>query len=243
MNPPSAPATDSEATAIPVVHEPSAQTLRTIEVAGYGLLVVWAVTLIVWAFVQPAPYAQGWRLVAELAFLGRLVNISDGIANGFSHTYLFIQSAPQDVILLLVVYPWVVRAYKGAQKRGVLGKAVARVHRAAEQHKTVVQPFGWLGLWVFVFFPFWSTGVLVGGVVGYLIGLRTWVTFTAVFVAHIVSLVLLIWFFDRTESWMSQFSEGAVRFLPWIVLLIVLAITALPRLITGRRKREKEPKP
>ncbi len=221
----------------PASNEPSPAALRAIERVGYGVLVMWAATLVIWGIVQPEPYAQGWRLVAELAFLGRLVNISDGIANGFSHTYLFVQSAPQDVILLLVVYPWVVRAYQGAEKRGVVGKAIERLHRTAHQNSRIVQPFGALGLWLFVFFPFWSTGVLVGGIVGYLIGLRTWVSFTAVFVGHILSLVTLIWFFDRTKAWMSQFNQGAVQFLPWIVLGIVILVSAVPKLLKRRPKR------
>ncbi len=81
---------------------------------------MWAAVLLIWGIIHPDPYAQGWRLVFELAFLGRLVNIADGIAHGFSNLYLFIQSGPQDIILLLTVYPLVVRAYEGSTRKGLL---------------------------------------------------------------------------------------------------------------------------
>lgn len=216
-------------------NEPSSASLRVVELTGYLLLIAWATTLVVWAILQPDPYAQGWRLVLELAFLGRLVNIADGITNGFSQLYLFVQSAPQDVILLLVVYPWVVRAYRGARTRGPIVRLVRRLHRAAEHNSHIVQPFGAIGLWAFVFFPFWSTGVLVGGVVGYIIGLRTWITFTSVFAAHILSLVSLIWFFEVVGDWMREFSQSAFEFLPWIVLGIVILVSLFPKLLKRKK--------
>ena len=171
----------------------------------------------------------------ELAFLGRLVNIAHGVANGFSRLYLFIQSGPQDVILLLIVYPLVVRAYEGSTRKGIVGGTIERIRRTAERHKKLVEPFGAIGLWAFVFFPFWSTGVLVGGVVGYLVGLRTVVTFGSVLLGHFISVVILVVFFDATFEAAKSLSEGGARFLPWIVLAIVLILGAIGRMRDKRR--------
>jgi len=204
-------------------------------VCGWVLFVVWAAVLLAWGFVHPDPYAQGWRLVLELAFLGRLVNIADGVARGFSKLYLFIQSGPQDIILLLIVYPLVVRAYEGSTRKGIIGGTIERIRRTAERHKGFVEPFGAIGLWAFVFFPFWSTGVLVGGVVGYLLGLRTVVTFSSVLLGHFISVVVLIVFFDVTYDAAKSFSEGGAKFLPWIVLAIVLILGLIGRLRDKRR--------
>ena len=207
------------------------RTLARISRFGWGLLAVWVSVLIIWAVVQPVPYAQGWRLVVELLFVGRLVNIADGMANGFSRIYLFIQSAPQDLILLLIFYPLIIRAYHGAVQRKLIGNTINRLRKSAERQKHIVEPFGALGLWIFVFFPFWSTGSLIGGIVGYLIGLRTWVTFASVFTGHIVSVVALIWFFDGMTHLLEVFEQGIVRFLPWLVIGFLLVLTLLLRLI------------
>ena len=86
-----------------------------------------------------------------------------------------------------------------------------------------------IGLWTFVFFPFWSTGALVGGVVGYLLGMRTWVVFTSVFAGHLLSVASLVWLFDLFREMLASFEHGWVKFLPWIVLLALLLITLLWR--------------
>ena len=203
--------------------------LRRIHRVGWGLFLAWAGALIAWGVVQPEPYADGWRLVLELLFLGRLVSIADGIANGFSSAYLLLQNGLEDIVLLLVMYPWVVAAYEGVGGHRWLKGTIDRVRRAAEANRKVVEPWGVLGLWVFVFFPFWSTGALVGGVVGYLLGMRTWLVFTSVITGHLVSVVSLVWFFDGTREVLASFEQGWVRFLPWAVLALLLLGTLLWR--------------
>ncbi len=217
--------------------ELSQKALNRIGFAGWCLFAAWATTLIIWGILDPAPYAQGWRLVLELAFLGRLVNIADGIASGFSQTYMFVQSGPQDIILLLVVYPLVVAAYRGSDKRGFLRGTIDRVRRSAEKHRRIVEPLGVIGLWLFVFFPFWSTGALVGGVVGYLIGMRTATVFLSVFTGHLISVISLIWFLDSVSGALESFDQGLVRFLPWMVLAVLLLVSLAMRLLQRLRAR------
>jgi len=219
--------------------DPARVRLRAVTRWGWALFALWAVVLSVWALVQPDPYAQGWRLVLELAFLGRLVSIVDGVATGFGKTYLLFQCGLQDIILLLLLYAPVVGAYEGAVRRGLVARQIDQVRRAAERHKSRVEPFGAIGLWAFVFFPFWSTGALVGGVVGYLLGMRTRVVFASVFTGHVLSTVALIYFFDYVEDIARSFNEGIVRFLPWIVLGLLLVIALVARV--WWRGREEEP--
>lgn len=197
---------------------------------GWALFAVWAAVLVAWAVLQPDPYAQGWRLVAELAVLGRLVNIADGIAMGFSKHYLLFQSGLQDIILLLVAYPPLVAVCQGVAQRTFLGRRLETVRRTAEGHKDRVEPLGALGLWIFVFFPFWSTGALVGGVVGYLLGMRPAVVFASVFSGHVLSVVSLVYFFDAMAGLAETFNSGAVKYLPWAVLGALLLVTAAGRL-------------
>lgn len=197
------------------------------------MFVVWAGGLIVWALLQPEPYADGWRLVLELLFLGRAVSIADGIANDFGPLYLLFQNGLEDIVLLLVLYPWVVAAYEGVAEHPLLEKTINPVRRTAEANRRIVEPFGVIGLWAFVFFPFWSTGALVGGVVGYLLGMRTWLVFTSVVAGHLISVVSLVWFFDLTREMLGAFEEGWVRFLPWLVLAVLALGTLIWRM--GRR--------
>jgi uncharacterized membrane protein len=214
----------------PVRPRSSASGLAAIERTGWVLFAGWSATLVAWGIIEPDPNADGWRLVVELMFLGRLVNIADGISAGFSNTYLLIQSGVQDVILLLVLYPPLVATYEGTVKRGgFVGRRIDGLRRTAERHKGFVEPLGAIGLWVFVFFPFWSTGALVGGVVGYLLGIRLRIVFLSVFTGHVLSVVSLIWFFDVMSEIASTVGTGFARYAPWIVLAGLFAAIWLYR--------------
>jgi uncharacterized membrane protein len=199
--------------------------LRRIHRAGWSLFLIWAAALIGWGISDPQPYAAGWRLVLELAFLGRLVSISDGVVSGFGNGYLIFQSSLQDVILLLVVYPWAVAGWEATSARGLLRGTLERFRRSVERHRARIEPWGVLGLWAFVFFPFWSTGALVGGALGYLLGMRTWLVFTSVFAGHVLSVVVLVVFFDATHDLATRLGAGWIRFLPWFVLLFLVGLS------------------
>lgn len=219
--------------------------LKRIQRLGWGLFVLWSTTLVAIAIIRPDPYAQGWRLVLELLFLGRAVSIADGIASGFGRVYLLFQNGLEDVILLLLVYPWVVAAYEGVSGRRFIRITVARVRHIAEANRSVVEPWGVMGLWAFVFFPFWSTGALVGSVVGYILGMRTWVVFMSVFTGHFLSVVSLVWFFDFTHDTLAALEQGWVRFLPWGVLLALFLGTLAWRgykkaMRNGRKRHNKD---
>ena len=203
--------------------------LRRIHRIGWSICLGWVTALVIWATIEPEPYAQGWRLVLELLFLGRAVSIADGIASGFGSLYLVFQNGLEDIILLLILYPWVVAAYEGVSGHRLLRGTIERVRRTAEANRKVIEPWGVIGLWTFVFFPFWSTGALVGGVVGYLLGMRTWVVFSSVFAGHFISVASLVWLFDLFREMLASFEHGWVKFLPWVVLLVLLLITLIWR--------------
>lgn len=215
---------------------PSPRALHLISVVGWCCFAAWATILITWAILDPEPYAQGWRLVLELAFLGHVLNAADGISSGFSREYLLIQCGLQDIILVLIAYPWAVRAYQGLHTRGWLGKAIDNFRRNAERHHKYVEPFGAIGLWVFVFFPFWGTGALVGAIIGYLIGLRTWVTFLSVFSGHFLGVTTTVFFFDYVENTIAAFDRNYVAYMPWVILICIVIVS----LISFTYKRVKK---
>mgnify|MGYP005861488903 CR=1 FL=1 len=224
-------------------HLQNIASLRRMHRAGWLLFAVWAAVLIAWGVFRPEPYARGWQLVLELLFVGRAVNIYDGIHLGFSRTYLFIQSGPQDIIMLMILYPWVIRAYESTLKKNVVGRGIGRVTATAEGHQNWLEPLGAIGLWAFVFFPFWSTGALVGGVVGYLLGMRTRVVFAVVILGHGLSVVTLVFFVEWIYPHLEAFNSGLARYFAWIVLAVLFLVAWIYQFATRSRRESISDRP
>lgn len=211
-------------------------TLRLIERSGVAVFLVYVATLIAVGILEPVPYAGAWHLVLGNLFLGRAYNITVGLREGYSTVYLFFQCGLGDVVVLLLMYPLLVAGYRRAVEWRFVGPGIANIRASAEKHKSRIERFGALGLMAFVFFPAWSTGPLVGGVVGYLVGMRTSVVFTSIIIGNFLSVAAWIWFID----WMRSFSESLGHWLPWIVAGSVVGFAVAYRVHLIRKKmREK----
>jgi len=211
--------------------------LRLIERIGQLCLSVWVAVLIVLGILWPYPYANAWQLILKQMVGGRAVSVGAGLSEGFSKVFLLFQCAMQDIIILLLLYPLLVAGYRRAVEIRIVGPAIANVRATAERHKSKVEPYGAIGLMAFVFFPFWTTGALAGGVVGYLIGMRTWVVFTSIIVGNFLAVGSWIWFFDR----MNRYSQALGKTVPWVLLVTVVVIAVCTQIWTlNKRWRRPE---
>ncbi|HPJ99582.1 MAG TPA: small multi-drug export protein, partial [Candidatus Hydrogenedentes bacterium] len=206
--------------------------IRRIERAGQILLTLWVAVLIALGIASPQPYMRAWELVLLQIVAGRAASVSKGVAMGFPKLFLLAHCTLQDIIVLLLLYPLLVAGYRYAVEWRFIGPAIANVRATAERHKSKIAPFGSIGLVLFVLFPFWSTGALAGGVVGYLLGMRTRWVFTSVIIGDFLAVTLWIWFFDR----MARFSEALSSRMWLFILLGVVLTAAVGRIIAIRHK-------
>lgn len=193
----------------------------------------WATILVACAAIAPDPYALGWRLVLELAFAGRLVSIADGVHLGFSKLYIFVQCAPQDMVLVLIAFPWIVATLEGPLAQTFLGRRILQLRHAAERPRRLVEPFGAIGVTVYALLPFWGTGPLVSTIIGYLIGLRFSVALTAVFTGNVISVLTFMYFLDWAHDLTKSIDSSIARFFPVLVFLTLFAIALLWRSIAA----------
>ncbi len=206
--------------------------IRRIERAGQILLTVWVAVLVALGIASPQPYMRAWELVLLQIVAGRAASVSKGVAIGFPKFFLLVHCTLQDIIILLLLYPVLVAGYRYAVEWRFIGPTIANVRATAERHKSKIAPFGAIGLALFVLFPFWSTGALAGGVVGYLLGMRTRWVFSSVIIGDFLAVALWIWFFDR----MSRFSEALSNRMWLFILLGVVLAAAVGRIIAIRHK-------
>jgi len=175
-----------------------------------------------------APYEHTWQIILLTIFFGRAAAVGTGLHLGFGSLFLFYQAVIADMFIMLYIYPLFVRNYHHLTHVPYIGHYLDSLHNAALSYKTRVARYGIPGLMIFVIFPFWSTGVLVGSIVGYLIGLPAVATIVSVTIGNIVAIGAWVWFYDLLNDWNKSASH---------VLLIVVFALAIGGFLFARIRR------
>ncbi len=104
--------------------------------------------------------------------LGRPVGIYFGYAIGLGHRFIIPMNMCIDAIAVFLIYPLFVFSFHHALNIKLLKSFMDRLFEKAKAKQKMIQKYGVPGLFIFVFFPLWGTGPLVGSVIGFLLNLR-----------------------------------------------------------------------
>ena len=209
--------------------------LKLIFASGLGLLAVFIVGTLAFTLFGNPPYDLTWRLVFAHLVGGRAVNVLVGVDLAFHPFFIFVQCALEDILFVLLGYPIIVAGYRHVVEWRILGPILMRVRATADRHRSKVEPFGAIGLMGFVILPFFSTGALVGSVLGYIIGMRTWLILGTVLGGNTIAIGVWVYFFD----WLDQLSTVLTRnlLIGVITIIVVGAIGGqIYRMIQARRR-------
>jgi len=127
-----------------------------------------------------------------------------------------------ETIYVLILYPLFVFSWRRLLVINWLKKTFERTRRAAETHKDKVQKYGVIGLFVFVWFPFWMTGPVVGSVIGFLLGLKLWLNMTVVLAGTYTAIFGWAFILRKLHEQVASYSSYAAMVI--IALLIFIFI-------------------
>jgi uncharacterized membrane protein len=128
-----------------------------------------------------------------------------------------------ETIQVLIFYPLFVLSWQRLLVFDWLRKIFERIRRAAEAHKGMIRRHGIIGLFAFVWFPFWMTGPVVGCVIGFMLGLRLWLNMTVVLTGTYVAIFGWAFFLRRFHDSVASYSSYAAMVL-MVLLVIILTI-------------------
>ncbi|MFC1463133.1 small multi-drug export protein [Verrucomicrobiota bacterium] len=139
-----------------------------------------------------------------------------------------------DVMVMLIMYPILVFSYKNFVERRFFQEHMKHVFESAQKSVTRLRRSKILGVFLFVWFPLSMTGIVVGSVLGFLLGLRTWVTITTVVLGSSSAVICWVYAYDKVFGWLGEIDDA----IPLVATLILILVLVVIRIITRRRRGE-----
>jgi uncharacterized membrane protein len=157
----------------------------------------------------------------EIMF-GRATAMAFGYSLGLRHSTVIPICIMIESILVLIFYPLFVFSWRHLLVINWLKNIFERIHKAAETHKGKVQRYGIIGLFIFVWFPFWMTGPVVGCVIGFLLGLRAWLNITVVLAGTCAAIFGWAFFLRQFHDRVAAYSSYAAMVLMALLVIILI---------------------
>ncbi|MCP5006841.1 MAG: small multi-drug export protein [Planctomycetes bacterium] len=158
---------------------------------------------------------------------GRAAGISFGFAFGLGNILVITTNIIIETILVLIFYPLFVFSWNSFVVIKPLRRIMKRMRIAAQANKDTIRKYGIIGLFFFVWLPFWMTGPMIGCAVGFLLGLHPVKNLTIVlsstYLAIICWAILLRGIHDRV----SKYSPYASIIIVTIIILTITGIAVL----------------
>jgi uncharacterized membrane protein len=199
---------------------------------GLGIALLGLIVMAVVALWSPKISSMiGVMAFTNVAF-GRAVSMSIGYAGGFDHGLVLPVNMITETILVLLFYPLFVFSLNKLVVFPVIETLLDRTRQAAIEHEAKVKRYGIFGLFVFVWFPFWMTGPVVGCAIGYLLGFSARLNLSVVLVSTYIAMgAWAIFLFDLQER--------AAEIGPWapLLIIIVIVIIIVAGTVLNRRRR------
>lgn len=158
--------------------------------------------------------------------IGRAAGMSFGYASGLPHLVVIASNILVETIQVLVIYPLFVLSWRNLVDVRHMRRALVGMRRSAEANQARVARYGMIGLFAFVFLPFWMTGPVVGSMIGFLIGLRTRQNLAIVLSATYVAVAIWALFFERMNEWLAAYGRYAAFGLVLVVAIAAMALRA-----------------
>lgn len=175
-------------------------------------------------------------VIATNLVFGRVAAMSLGYAAGLDHLTVILTNLVVETLLVLVFYPLFVLSWRHLVEWKALRPYLNAVGEAAERHRESIRRYGIIGLFVFVWSPFWMTGPLVGSAIGFLLGLSLRVTLAVVLAGTGVAIVCWSWAIGALHEQAARVSA-----LGPLALLAFFVLVAATGYLLRRRARRSRP--
>ena len=158
-------------------------------------------------------------------------SISYGYTVEFSDSVIILMNMLVEFIMVLITYPLFVLSWNKSVEIGFLSGFFQTVEEQRLKYKNYFKKYGKYGLFLFVWFPFWMTGPVIGAIIGFLIGIRHYYTIAIVLSGTSLAIIIWTYFLKELIELLNQLSSNA----PYIILGLIILITIFLKLMKSRK--------
>jgi uncharacterized membrane protein len=175
-------------------------------------------------------------MTATQILFGRAAGMAFGYQVGLSNATVIFVCMIIETVLVLIFYPLFVFSWRHLLVLRWLKRFFDRTRKAAEARKDFVRRYGIIGLFIFVWFPFWMTGPIVGSVIGFMLCLQLWVNMTVVLAGTYAAIYGWAFFMQQFQERSASYGSYAATVL--IILLIVIVFVGHMLLRTLKENKQ-----
>ena len=136
---------------------------------------------------------------------GRALGIVTCLSADISLFYTILYNFHLEVIIVLIAYGIVVLVMRNIIQPKLFKSAVRQAELTAQSQKTKIKRYGSIGLFLFVMFPFFMTGPVIGAIIGYLLNYRVVTNFLIVFSGTLTSILIYTFIGNNLIAFINQY--------------------------------------
>ena len=163
-------------------------------------------------------------------FFGRAAGISYGYTAEFSDGVIIFMNMMIEFIMVMIIYPLFVLSWNKSLKIEFLKNFFTGVEEQRVKYRSFFNKYGKYGLFIFVWFPFWMTGPVIGSIIGFLIGIKHYTTITIVLAGTSLAIVAWTYFLKELMSLLNQLSPNA----PYIILGLIILLALVLKFVKNK---------
>ena len=164
---------------------------------------------------------------------GRALSVAQASGVGMAPWLIAILATYSDMMAMFIVYPLMVFSYKYLFEGRFFKRHAKPVFDAARKGMHRMGHFKVLAVFLFVWFPFWMTGIISGSVMGFLLGLPTWLTMLTAILGSAAAITSWVYAYNQLFGWLPDV-HGSI---PVVATAIILGILVFYRTRSQRALR------
>ena len=152
-----------------------------------------------------------YRVLSSAAFVntmgGRALGIATCLSAGIPVIPTIFYNFFVEAVVVLITYGFVVLIMRNVIQPKLFHSAVRQAELTAQNQKTKIKKYGIIGLFLFVMFPFFMTGPVVGAIIGYLLNYKAINNFLIVLSGTLTSIIIYSLIGNRLLFMINQYIE------------------------------------